>query len=228
MPLSKDDVLKVLNDPRLNSMNFGVGPIVVNANAYLDVADYIRDDDIHVAPGTEALAFYDGRLNTIITQVGNPPLGLADSAQLLHECTHAIADINNLDVLRLHDEAAGYIAQLTFMSIANPAPFTPRPAHTQLSPRQNMTFTVQELIQKYNLTSPRGITVQIDDRDIQGLAKVIYTMPDYRDVGLTTLSRTGGVPITHNQMRALKAALTQAKRARNKPVYTPSPRLEIF
>ena len=228
MPLSKDDVLKALTDPRLNSMNFGVGPIVVNANAYLDVADYVRDDDIHVVPGNESLAFYDGRLNTITTQAGNPPLNLADSAQLLHECTHAITDINNLDVLRLHDEAAGYIAQLTFMSIADTKPFTPRAAHTKLSPQQNMIFTVQELIQKYNLTSPGSITVQIDDRDIQNLAKVIHTMPDYKDVGLTMPSHNGGVPITHNQMRALKAALTQAKRARNKPVYTPSPRLTIF
>jgi hypothetical protein len=228
MPLSKDDVLSVLSDPRLNSISFAVGPIVVNANAYHDVAEYIRDDDIQVLPGNEALAFYDGRLNTITTQAGNPPLNLADSAQLLHECTHAIADINNLDVLRLHDEAAGYIAQLTFMAVADPKPFTPRPAHTRLSPRQNMTFTVQELIQKYDLTSPRGITIQIDDRDIQDLAKVIHTMPDYQDVGLTMRSHTGGVPITHNQMRALKAALTQAKRAHNKPVYAPSPRLEIF
>src|SRR5215510_7800206 len=120
MPIDKDEVLRVLRDGDLSKISFSVGAITVDAEGYRNVAAYIEAKDIKVVPGTEALAFYDGHSNTITTSAGNPQLDVGGSAQLLHECTHAIVDIDRLDVLRLDDEVAAYLAQLTYMRLKPP------------------------------------------------------------------------------------------------------------
>ena len=80
----------------------------------------VSDGDIDVKPGGGSDAAYDSRLNTIFTQNGNPPLNVADRAQLLHECTHAIFDAYGWVTNLREDEVAAYLAQLTFMFIVNP------------------------------------------------------------------------------------------------------------
>lgn len=229
MPIGKAEILAVLADPVLNRMNFAVGDIMINARQYKNVADYIADGDISVVVGNGALAFYDGNRNEIETQKGDPPLNLGDRAQILHECTHAIADIDGLDVLRLTDEVAAYLAQLTYMELSQPGllPTGPRgPAR----PMGRLTMGVNAVIRKYELHKPKGFGVSISTLDIWNLANDVRRVPDYVNVKHTDKStpdpKNRGVPVKNNQMRALKAALKgRPGRAR---VYTPSPRLEIF
>jgi hypothetical protein len=42
MPITKEDVLQVLDDPKLHSIRFSVAPIQVNSVEYDKVSDYIE------------------------------------------------------------------------------------------------------------------------------------------------------------------------------------------
>jgi hypothetical protein len=230
MPIRKDDVLAVLSDPLLNQMLFSVGAITVSGNEYANLADYIKDGDIQVSPGTEAMAFYDAHANTIITQAGNPPLNLADRAQLLHECTHAVVDINELPVERLDNEVAAYLAQVTFMDISNPVPL-PGPVHPphRGSPLGELVWSLQQVIQKYNLHNHQGFGASLSHLDIWKLKLDVHALPQYAQVGMHEKSVSDGVPVKHNQMLALKAALRRAHRPReNSGTSSPAPRIQIF
>src|SRR5262249_18381734 len=164
-------------------MRFSVGEITVSGDEYRDVADYIRDDDIKVIPGNGPVAFYDGHLNTIETQAGNPPLNLGDRAQILHECTHAIVDINGWDVLRLNDEVAAYLAQITYMRISSPGPF-PRPIPPPgTGPLMRLMIAVAQVVQRYNLHNGQGFGARIDELDIVGLRRAVRAYPPYAHIG---------------------------------------------
>jgi hypothetical protein len=112
IPITKEDVLQVLGDPKLHSIRFSVGPIQVNSVEYDKVSDYIEAGAIDVAPGKASYSKYIPQKDTLVTRIGNPPLNEDARTNLLHECTHAIADINECDVTRLTDEAAAYLAQV--------------------------------------------------------------------------------------------------------------------
>jgi hypothetical protein len=232
MPITKTEVLAVLEDPRLKSMHFSVGDITVNANEYHLVADYIRSGDIRVIPGREPVAYYDGRANTIETQAGNPPLNLADRAQILHECTHAIVDINGWDVLRLEDEVAAFLAQVTYTWIAEPGPI-PRaipPAGT--GPRTRLGIAVLQVVEKYGLHTAKGFGARIGEWDVVTLRRAVQALPDYANVKADEKSLkpgTAGVPVKNNQMLALRAAIKRGQGGARQPrTYLPSPRLDVF
>jgi hypothetical protein len=225
MPIKKDEIVKVLRDPALKRMFFCVGAITVNAQEYLDVAEYIEAEDIRVVSGRGALAFYDGRNNIIETQAANPPLDLFQSAQILHECTHAIVDVNRLDVLRLNDEVAAYLAQVTFMKLKQPSPLPPRTPGG--SPFGRLVYSFMEVVHQYKLFEAEGFGARIKELDIWRLALAVRAYPEYANVKLTDKSVGGGVPVKNDQLRALKAVMKQGQQRRQR-IYSPSPRLEIF
>jgi hypothetical protein len=239
MPITKADVLAVLGDPLLKRMFFSVGVITVCAEEYNNVAEYIADDDIAVVPGTKSTAFYSGFKNTIETQAGDPPLDVADRSQILHECTHAIVDINALDVERVKDEVAAYLAQLTFIVLSNPkfdfGPTVHPPVHG--SPFGELMWSLFQVVRKYNLHNNKGFGAKISELDVWKLTRALHAVPDYAHIKETEksggdakdiLGITSGVPIKNNQMRALKAAIRLAQRNKRPRTYSPSPRLMIF
>jgi hypothetical protein len=120
MPITKADVLDVARDPLLRKIRFSVGPINVNASEYADVADYIESGGIHVVPGNGKVSMYYPQINTLRTRDADPPFDLNVRTNLLHECTHMISDINQLNVTRMTDEAAAYLAQFVYLLILNP------------------------------------------------------------------------------------------------------------
>jgi len=239
MPITKADVLEVLGDPVLKRMFFFVGVIAVSAEEYSNVGDYISDGDIGVVPGKISTAFYSGYRNTIETQAGDPPLALADRSQILHECTHAIVDINALDVERVKDEVAAYLAQLTFIVLSNPKfDFGPS-VHPAIhgSPFGELMWSIFQIVRKYNLHNEKGFGARISELDIWNLTRELHAVPDYAHIKETEktggdakdlLGITSGVPIKNNQMRALKAAMRLAQRTKRPRTYSPSPRLMIF
>lgn len=230
MPITKADVLAVLNDPILGKINFSVGTLRVNAAAFRIVARYIEAGDIEVVPGTSAtVAVYDRRLNHIETPARNPPLDFTDSAQLLHECVHAISDINGGGSV-LEDEVAGYLAQTIFAQISHPTPpiLASAAQVKAASPKGRMVLAMQETMRTYNLDNARGIGAKIGAIDIHRLSEAIRAMPDY--AGLTETTRTAypGVPVVKgNQMQALREALARGRQPDRKPA-TPIARPMIF
>src|SRR5262249_9933667 len=145
----------------LGRISFSVGQIKVNAEEFRKVADCIYAGDITVTPGNESLAFYSSHLNELTTQQGNPPLDYADRAQLLHECTHAIVDINKLKVLRLEDEVAGYLTQLTYAVISNPTPLPADKPPPNLSAQARLIWAFKEVVLKYGLHQTKGFGAAI-------------------------------------------------------------------
>ncbi len=231
MPITKADVLAVLNDPRLKNMHFSIGEITVSADEYRNVADYIKEDDIRVIPGRDPVAYYNGHLNTLETQAGNPPLNLADRAQVLHECTHALVDINGLDVFILNDEVAAYLAQLTYMMISSPTPFQSPFPPAGAGPQARLTISLLRVVRTYNLHTSQGFGARISELDIVNLRRAVRALPPYARIAWAEKgnAQDAGVPIKNNQMRSMREAIKRGQRGRARPAaYSPSPRIEIF
>ena len=230
MPITKADVLAVLNDPVLNKINFSVGAIVVNAEAFRIVARYIEAGDVQVVPGSGTVAVYDRGKNRIETPNRNPPLNFTDGAQLLHECVHAFSDINGLSGSALDDEVAGYLAQLTYAEIKNPTrPILASAARLRTaSPMGRMVVAMQDTVRNYNLHNGRGFGAKISGPDIFRLGQAVRAVPQYAGLKETTKTAAAGVSVVNgNQMQALREALTRGQRIGRRPA-APIARPMIF
>ena len=221
-------------------MRFSVGALTVSYEEYQNVAEYIKDDDIKVIPGTSSVAQYDGSLNAIITQKEQrKPLDVGDRAQILHECTHAIVDVNELDIRRLEEEVAAYLAQSMYIALTYSNyrywVFPPDPRVVKFDwkqPKGSMFNAIKDTIEKYDLLKARGFGARISELDIWKLTLYIRAMPEYKDLKLTADRETHkashlGVP-TKNQMRLLRAAMKRGQRGHKWAAYSPSPRIAIF
>lgn len=221
MPITKADVLAVLNDPILNKIDFSVGTLRVNAAAFRIVARYIEAGDIEVVPGRSArVAVYDRKQNHIETPARNPPLDFTDRAQLLHECVHAISDISGGGGSVLEDEVAGYLAQTLFAQLSHPTPaiLATDARIKAASPTGRMVFAMQETMRNYNLDNVRGFGAKISGIDSRRLGEAIRAMPDYAGLTATTRVASPGVPVVKgNQMQALREALTRGRQPDRKP-----------
>ena len=231
MTIGKQDVLDTLNQPAVNRFKFTVGSLTVSPQGYADVRQAITDGDIDVRPGGGADAFYDRRLNAILTQNGNPPLGVADRAQILHECTHAIFDAYGWASNLREDEVAAYLAQLTFMFIVNPGPFPHHLGRTG-RPFADLIFGFAAVIEKYRLHEPAGFGSLIDPMDTDELKLLVVQMPKYAGLRPADVSSDSGVPGTHSQIDALRRAIRGARRPSvrysNTPARQPSRKLLVF
>lgn len=196
MPITKTDVLHVLDDPTLRAIRFSVGPIQVNSVEYDKVSDYIEAGAIEVVPTRKSYSMYRPQEDTLYTRDGNPPLDEPRRSNLLHECTHAIADINQYDVARLTEEVAAYLAQLTYFMILTEFSADQPPLGSALG---NLTRLTMQLVDKYQLGRPRGYGARIDQGDIADLARLIYAIPDYHFNNPDEKAADDGVSLTDKQ-----------------------------
>jgi hypothetical protein len=204
MAIAKSDVLAVLADPLLNWMKFSVDGMTVSAEEYRNVADYIRDDDIQVISGKQTSnALYDRETNTLEVQQANSPLPLDQRAQILHECTHAISDINAFNPYVLTDEVAAYLAQFAYFKMSMPTPFPDLVIPPNIQPLQALILEMLVIVKKYNLNTPRGFGARIDWADIDHLRPIVGRVKDYSGVKLTHQTKFAGVP-SSNWIRAIK------------------------
>jgi len=231
MPIGRQDVLDTLADPAAQRFKFTVGSLTVSPLGYADVRQAIGDGDIDVQPGGGSDAVYDRRLNTIFTQNGDPPLNVADRAQILHECTHATFDAYGWVTNLREDEVAAYLAQLTFMFIANPTPF-PRHVGPTGRPFADLIFGFSAVIEKYGLHQASGFGALIDPMDVDALEGLVVRMPKYSGLLPADVSSYPGVPGVHSQIDALRRALRGARRPSvrysNVVARPPSQKLEVF
>ena len=218
MPISKNDVVALFSDPALSQINFTVADIPVNAREFQNVSDYIKNDDIPVITGpTAGMAYYDRKSNKLETDpASNLPLTLGDRALILHECVHAIVDIRELQELSLTDEIAAYIAQLTYMQVKSPSPNHPRAvAIPRNNPLALFVMSVLDVIDQYKLTSKEGLGARINHFDVVVLSQRLRAVAQYASISLEAKEdpKFSGVSIKDGGIRALRAAIRNARRA---------------
>lgn len=214
MPIGRDEVLAVLNDPALRGFKFSIGQTTVGPEGFREVHGAIASGRITVANGANAnAAAYNMRSNTIETPRGNPPLALGVRATLVHECVHAMNDLRFVNEVTLIEEAAGYLAQLTFMTLNMPPQTTPHPSylHPRLGPLMRLVVACDDVIAQYRLTEAVGFGAQISARDAFFLMTKVRGAPQYARLGLYERSNTWlGVP--GGGIEDLKWALRAARR----------------
>lgn len=194
-PLTSIDVIEVLRDPLVRRMKFHVGRITVAAAEYEKVADHIQTGDITVAPARSDPLYHPGP-NTIELPGTSPPLDVSVRQNIIHECTHALIDINALDVTRLEGEVAAYLAEFTYLLMwINTGQFTGNRAK-EMADTSGTTRTLQSIYQfayTYNLHVPRGYGTVIDGHDIARMVSIIHADPTYARLGRSEKVSNRGV-----------------------------------
>jgi hypothetical protein len=198
MPITKTEVLEVLDDWRLKKLRFSVGPVDVNAFEYGQVADAIKVGAITVKAGQKNnYSQYRPEKNLFFTKVGNPPMDLNTRTNLLHECTHIISDINEVKITRLNDEVAAYLAQIAYLLLLDPD--VPEPPIGL--PMNNMMRQGMKLVAKYKLGEPAGMGAKISQDDISSFARLIHAVPDYSNIGEKEMLDADGVTVDEDQKK---------------------------
>ena len=178
MPIGKEDVLKVLNDPILHKIRFSVGVIQINSDEYDKVADYIESGGITIKPGNDKVAHYVPEIDTLETRSGDSLLDLNTKTNILHECTHIASDINEYTITRSEDEAAAYLAQITYLLLLDPN--TPKPPMGRAAtPVDNLMRVGMDLVEKYKLDEPAGYNRSISAGDIDDMESAVLRDPHY-------------------------------------------------
>src|SRR5437588_4835437 len=197
MAITKQDVLEVLGDAKLNWLRFSVGPINVNAFEYEKVADLIASGAIKVVPWEKNYSQYVPLSDTLMTRSGT--LDLQGRTNIVHECTHAISDINEVNVTRLTDETAAYLAQMAYLLLLDPD--QPEPPYGG-PPVYNVMRQGMKLVKKYQLGQPTGQGATISHSDITEYGHMIHAVPDYSFSESQKLD-VDGVSLTDDQAKKL-------------------------
>ena len=150
MALDKYDVLGALSDPFVQRIDFFVESLHVRGAAYQTISDLIKGEQILVVEGTNPNgARYIPQTDTLETQNVKPPADLLNRSLLIHECTHAIKDMERVTITALSNEAAAYLAQGTYLLLSNPnQSFPPGWGHVEVAFR---------LARKFELDKASGI-----------------------------------------------------------------------
>jgi len=125
----KDDFEAFLRkNVSISKLNFAFGRLRVYPRAYQrDVADAIASDEITIrrnGPSTAtAGASYDSLYDSLELSPSFNISSQRDQAFLIHECTHAHFDIQDIGLHSAHeDEAAAYVAEAVFLEASGYAP----------------------------------------------------------------------------------------------------------
>lgn len=195
MTIGKDEVVEVLSDFRIRSIRFSAGPINVNVEEYDRVADYVGSGAITVKT-TKSVKRYVPKANTLYLLDGDPVNDFNIRSGILHECTHVAADINKAAVARLHDEAAAYIAQLSFWKLLDPSY---APVTMLGDPLGDVLRASLRLVAKYGLGQPAGFGAVISQPDIDDLGRLVQRHPEYSMIKDAEQTDADGVDLTEDQ-----------------------------
>ena len=128
MPLKADILNFLATNSCIGRINFSFAAYKVYPSAYQrDVAAAIRTEDIKIRPrasGSPASgATYDVNYDSLEFLPSFAISNWRDQAFLIHECTHAHLDIQNLGNHSAHqDEAVAYLAEAVFLEASRKAP----------------------------------------------------------------------------------------------------------
>src|SRR6266850_7997865 len=128
MSIKTDLVAFLRGNPHLNRINFAFDTFKVYPTAYkIDVADAIASEEIKIrkkgGSSLAAGASYDMNFDSLELSPTFSILAARDQAFLVHECTHAHLDIQNIGTHSGHqDEAVAYLAEAIFLEAAGQPP----------------------------------------------------------------------------------------------------------
>jgi len=197
MPLTQQDVLDTLNSYFVTQMDFWIDRVHVCARNYNSVRTLIENGDIPVAEGTASNAYYNPQTDVLTTQAGTPPPDLEDRALLVHECTHAIVDVEKYDITRLTNEVVAYVAQHTYLLLANPNYKVP----PNNPPWFNFFNDVVALVKKFKLHQPAGRGAVLGWDDYKSLRTELNSLNIYSHVTDRERSFANGVPVSTDRGR---------------------------
>ncbi|TWS98300.1 hypothetical protein [Reyranella sp. CPCC 100927] len=196
MPITHTDVIDVLQDPLVKRMNFRVGRVSLSAAEYGKVVDHLQTGDITVAPARNGALYRPGP-NTI-ELAGDSPLDVRVRRDIIHECTHALIDINAPGTTRLEGEVAAYLAEFTYLLMwNNTRPFVgDRSQEMANTPDSKRTLqSISQFAYTYNLHVPQGFGTSIDLRDIARMVTIVQAEPLYAGIGRNEKLISPGVRI---------------------------------
>ena len=181
----KQDVLEVLSDPVLGKMNFFVMDVHIESRQYLKISYLIENDAIQVEQGEkEGKAAYSMSHDRLVTQRENPLASLEQRGLIVHECTHAIIDMDELRVTRVTSEAAAYLAQVTYLLLKKP---------TYTSPSGGFFADFVALAKKHNLHTSPNPPPKVPWEDYQSLASKMKESSSYEDKNMVNKVSADGI-----------------------------------
>jgi outer membrane protein OmpA-like peptidoglycan-associated protein len=173
MPLSEWNVLKTLSDPVLERLDFFVDSMHIRGEAYQKIYDLIKDEQILVVEGKNPdKATYKSDTDTLTTQNAPSPPDLFNRSVLVHECTHAIADMEHATISALGNESAAYLAQAVYLLLSDPKPLIPAGY-----PQVKLAI---KLAQTLGLDASPGTGIHVKYDDITDLVRLLNKSSVYR------------------------------------------------
>jgi hypothetical protein len=211
MAIGKEEVVEVLSDFRIRSIRFSAGPINVNFDEYGRVSDFVDSGAIKIKP-TKTGNKYFPQINTLHLRDGDARNDLSLRTGIFHECTHIVSDINRVKVSRLHDEAAAYLAQYSFLKLLDPTTEAPP---IRGIPANDLMRVSLGFVDKYGIGQPNGFGAVISASDIDVLGQLVQRDPEYSIIKDHEMLAADGVKLDKDQAdaHALNMAARQADRA---------------
>jgi hypothetical protein len=181
MPPTKQDVLDTLSSYYVSQIDFQLGTERISADNYSNVRQMVDIGRIQVNPGASTMAWYHPDTNTLDTQLGSSPPNIDGRALLLHECTHAIVNVEQRAVTELTNEVIAYIAQHVYLLLANPL-YVVAPNN---APWFNFFTETVALVKKFKLHKPEGRGARLSLLDYFPLRNTLsHLKPHYDRIGL--------------------------------------------
>jgi len=192
LALTLQDVLDTLNSYFVTQMDFWVDRVHVCERSYDEVRVLIESGDITVVEGTNPTnAFYDRNSDTLTTQNVPSPPDIGARSLLLHECTHAIVDVQKLPITRLTNELVAYVAQTTYKLLANPI-YAVEPNNPPWFAFHNHCV---DLVKKFKLHRPEGRGVILQEADYSPLRTELHGLNLYQSIPVNESAGANGVPV---------------------------------
>jgi outer membrane protein OmpA-like peptidoglycan-associated protein len=205
MPLTEDDAIRVLTDPILQRMDFWVDNIHVRGEAYAKIAEFITDEQILVVSGTNPLrGEYNPSTDTITTK--NVAANLFGNCHIVHESTHAIADMERAVVTWKTNEAAARIAQATYLLLSDPGLWDSslgKPGQRLAPEYQGFLSGAMALVKQFQLDSDPGAGTRLTMYDVEPMLKAMQSEPSYHQ-DHASLSRNDGISAKAQRFLHLK------------------------
>ena len=181
MPLTEDDAIRALTDPILQRMDFWVDNIHVRGEAYARIAELITDEQILVVSGTDpGRGEYNPSTDTITTR--NVAANLFGKCHIVHESTHAIADMERAVVTWHTNEAAARIAQATYLLLSDPGMWDSslgKPSQRVAPEYRGFLRVAMALARQFKLDSEPGAGTRLTMYDVEPLLIAMQSEPSY-------------------------------------------------
>lgn len=185
MPLGQMDVLFAVGDVVLSKMDFKVDGAHIRGEAYRKVFEHVRDEQILVVSGDDpGLATYRPDTDTITTQKADSPPDLFGRSVLVHECTHALIDMEYVNMTTKGNEAAAYLAQAVYLLLNNSKPTIPN--------GYGVVHAAIKLARQFGLDTNPGSRRNITYEEVIPLVRRLNEHPGYHSHH-ATITKSNGI-----------------------------------